>query len=517
MCQTDACKISVVAAAQNGDAKCFEELYIAYHKKVFAIIIATLKNSADAEDVLQQTFINAWQNLKNLSDPSAFNTWIQRIAVRQCYTLLRKKNPQTLPNMENVIENVNTEVSETLIPSVYAEREDLRLRMRIIIENLSEVKRQAVFLYYYDGLKIEEIAEVLECGTNTVKSRLLQARKTIRDEIIEQERKTGEKFYGVAGIPQLSLTEHITLQAEAASLSSEASNAILQNTLSIITGGASTASTAAGSIATTGTTATSVATTAGTGIITKVIIGIVTIALMATATVIIPERADNPLPVSINDILRVFSREQHDDSTVLLAKKLISLYQTDGHEAVLDEMRTEYFIEVVTREMSNTGDESVVISELGDIGCGFYSYDDAIFVYIGGYDRDIRNGTGVWLNVNTNDMGYYVFSGIWSQDKPNGYGEIIKVMDINSIVRKEGTIYGLRSMVKGSYENGLANGVINKMLVREDGHTCNWNLTATYGYYPVIDYNAEHHALVASCTESTDYPPPQSLVYPRSG
>ena len=81
----------LAAKAIKGDEKSFSELYQLYYQKIYALAFHTLKNTADAEDVLQVTFIKAWRHISGLSNPAAFNTWIQKIAVNECTTLLRKR------------------------------------------------------------------------------------------------------------------------------------------------------------------------------------------------------------------------------------------------------------------------------------------------------------------------------------------------------------------------------------------------------------------------------------------
>ena len=84
---------ALVFAAKNGNEKSFEELYKIYYQKVYSLAKMTLKNNADAEDVLQLTFVSAWKNISSLEDNAAFNSWIQRITLNQCYALLRKSRP----------------------------------------------------------------------------------------------------------------------------------------------------------------------------------------------------------------------------------------------------------------------------------------------------------------------------------------------------------------------------------------------------------------------------------------
>jgi len=211
---------ALVFAAKNGNEKSFEELYKIYYQKVYSLAKMTLKNEADAEDALQLTFVSAWKNISSLEDNAAFNSWIQRITLNQCYALLRTSRPVVSIDDDESDEHGITELeSDLMLPEVYAQKEDLRTRLGKIINSLSEVQRQTIQLYYFDELSVDEIADTMECSTGTVKSRLFLARKAIRTEIEETERKTGQKFYGVVGIPLLAFSQLFKQQAEAAYLS----------------------------------------------------------------------------------------------------------------------------------------------------------------------------------------------------------------------------------------------------------------------------------------------------------
>ncbi|MDO4803181.1 MAG: sigma-70 family RNA polymerase sigma factor, partial [Prevotellaceae bacterium] len=174
--------------------------------------------------MLQQTFISAWNNISILEDNSAFNTWIQRITLNQCYSLMRKSKPAISIDDKNENCGVFELESDFLLPEVYAQQEDLKVRLGNIVAQLSDVQRQTIQLFYFDEMTVDEIANVMDCSIGTVKSRLFLARKAIRTEIEETERKTGSKFYGVTGIPMLAFGKMFSLQAKGASL--QASSAI---------------------------------------------------------------------------------------------------------------------------------------------------------------------------------------------------------------------------------------------------------------------------------------------------
>ena len=231
-------QIGLVVAAQNGDVKSFEQLYTIYYDKVYGFARMILKNETDAEDVLQEAFVTAWRKLNTLETPATFSVWIQIIAKNLCNMQLRRKNIAILLDAEQDIADFDTEESEEMLPAVYAEREDLRERLGSIIDNLSDVQRQTVTLYYFNELSVDEIAEIMECSSGTVKSRLFLARNTIKTEVEEQERKNGQKFYGVAGLPMLPLGKLIQSHMESMSISQSAAAASLSAvTESIINAG----------------------------------------------------------------------------------------------------------------------------------------------------------------------------------------------------------------------------------------------------------------------------------------
>jgi len=132
-----------------------------------------------------------------------------------------------LLDADHAIENFEIEDTEELIPAIYAERADLRERLGRIIDGLSEVQRQAIVLYYINELTVSEISDIMECSVNTVKTRLLLARKAVRSEIEEQENKSGEKFYNTAGAAMLPFSRLLCAHMQAMSIDQSVANASL--------------------------------------------------------------------------------------------------------------------------------------------------------------------------------------------------------------------------------------------------------------------------------------------------
>jgi len=238
-------QIDLVIAAQSGDVKSFEQLYSMYYDKVYGFARMLLKNEANAEDILQETFITAWRKLDTLESPPTFFVWIQIIAKNLCHMQLRRKDAAILLDAEQDLENIDTAESEAFLPSVYAEKADLQERLGRIIDGLSDVHRQTIVLYYFNELSVDEISEVMACSPGTVKSRLFVARNAIKVEVEEQERKNGEKFYGLA-LPIVPLGQLIKSHMETLSISQSAANAslsVVADSISNLTGTAATAKT----------------------------------------------------------------------------------------------------------------------------------------------------------------------------------------------------------------------------------------------------------------------------------
>jgi len=467
-------EVTLVTAAKSGNNKAFEELYNHFYNKIFALARMTVKNEADAEDILQQAFLSAWRNLHTLNDPAAFNTWIQKITLNQCYALLRKKNIAILLDAEGEIENFGEEEPDgDLLPAVYAERDDLRARLGKIIDDLSEVQKQTVILYYFNELKVEEISYVMECTVGTVKTRLFLARKAIRSEVEEQERKSGEKFYGIAGIPMLSLGNLLTQMFEAQAISTASSASILSSISNTIAqgaiesaqvassvGGASAAGAAGASAA--GTSAASsgaaaastgsVAGTAGISVTAKIIIAVVATTAVIGGGLIVwnavrePNTSETPESVVVRseqtpippDVDEPEAEEIPSNDELLRAYEayhatLTSAVERYGEGQFVDDgsiaMNGVFYAELIDFDNNEVPEllfmygEGEQYSEI----CVIYGYSDGLIEhgsYYAGYWADIslmtaQNGTP-YLHIFSGDVNsmyddyYTIREGVWT-------------------------------------------------------------------------------------------------------
>lgn len=191
-----------VIAARSGDRKAFETIYMETYKSVYFTCISLLKNEKDAEDVSQEVYLTVLKNLHTLEDPAKIKPWISRIAVNKCKNLLKKEKPVLMG--DEIMEDFRTETDELLLPEEYVTNKAKRkIVMDIMKEELSEVQYRTVILFYFNGLSIPEIAEMMECPTGTVTYRLSVARERIKAGVEGYEKKSGEKLYSFALVPIL--------------------------------------------------------------------------------------------------------------------------------------------------------------------------------------------------------------------------------------------------------------------------------------------------------------------------
>ena len=220
-------KKTLVERVRNNDTEAWEELYKKTYPKAYTVAIQTLKNKEDALDVLQDAYVSVFKKIDTLRDESKLEAWVNRIVANRCIDHIRKYrgNNAATPfvemtpddsdvEFEDVLENENRE----FMPEESADYSATKKIMQGILNQLSEEQRLCVLMYYYEELSISEIADALDCSTGTVKSRLNYARKYIKNEVENLEKK-GTKLYSIAPLPFLVWmlrSQENTVQVQAA-------------------------------------------------------------------------------------------------------------------------------------------------------------------------------------------------------------------------------------------------------------------------------------------------------------
>jgi len=197
---TDA-DLGLLERARAGDDEAFAQLAMKYERKVYRIAKNITQSDEDAEDVLQDAFLKAYEHLKDFQGQSKFYTWLVRIAVNESLMKLRKRKSDRTVSLD---ENIETEeepiVREIAVWDDDPEKRYTQTEMREIldkaIKSLKPIFRVVFILRDVEELSTEETAEALGLSIPAVKSRLLRARLELREKLTRIFKRKGEQILG---------------------------------------------------------------------------------------------------------------------------------------------------------------------------------------------------------------------------------------------------------------------------------------------------------------------------------
>lgn len=165
-----------------GDETAFARLVRKYQKQVHTLAWRKIRDFHIAEDITQETFLQAYQKLETLEDPTRFPRWLYVIADRLCIAWLRKNQRQTEPLEEADLSGIETEAYSRFVATEHAETfaEARRDLVEKLLAKLKENNRTVVTLHYLEGMSYAEIVNLLGVPENTIRSRLRRARQQLK-------------------------------------------------------------------------------------------------------------------------------------------------------------------------------------------------------------------------------------------------------------------------------------------------------------------------------------------------
>jgi RNA polymerase sigma-70 factor, ECF subfamily len=180
----------LVERARSGDLDAFEALTNRHEQRVYSLALRMLRQEQDAEDVTQQTFLSALENLGGFRGEASFSTWLLRIATHAALKVIRKRK-----GLETVSLEEATEASDSLdsiphpeyiadwrqSPEELVHRNEIRLLLDQALGQLDEKHRMVFLLRDVEGLSVRETADALDLSEANVKVRLLRARLQLRE------------------------------------------------------------------------------------------------------------------------------------------------------------------------------------------------------------------------------------------------------------------------------------------------------------------------------------------------
>jgi RNA polymerase sigma-70 factor (ECF subfamily) len=178
----------LVTEAKAGSYAAFEELVNRYERKIYRLALNITGSPEDAEDVLQETFLKAFQHLPEFREDSRFYTWIVRIAVNEGLMKLRKRRSGREVSIEDS-PNDDGEVMPREFtdwkpnPEQQFARTELESILQDAVRSLPPTFRTVFFLRDVEGLSTQETAELLDLSVGAVKARLFRARLRLREDL----------------------------------------------------------------------------------------------------------------------------------------------------------------------------------------------------------------------------------------------------------------------------------------------------------------------------------------------
>lgn len=178
----------LIKSAQRGDVKAFEQLIVKYDRQVLNIANSFRNNEDEAKDIYQEVFIRVYNGLKNFQFRSEFSTWLFRITTNVCLTYKTKKERVNYESLDKTIttdEESGTTFGEMLPAdddtNRSAENSDLSRYINQGMERLPPKQKLVFTLKHYQGYKIREIAEMMNCNEGTIKRYLFNATGKMRE------------------------------------------------------------------------------------------------------------------------------------------------------------------------------------------------------------------------------------------------------------------------------------------------------------------------------------------------
>ena len=179
---------ALVAGAKTGDARAFELLVERHEGRIFSIAQRMTRNREDAEDVVQQSFQQAFIHLKKFEGDSLFSTWLTRIAINEALMLLRRRRgKREVPIAESITEDETVALLD--IPDEGPNPEDRCLQreqeriLSVAVSELTPAMRKAIELRDFGELSTGETAQVMGLSVGAVKARVFHGRRKLRQTL----------------------------------------------------------------------------------------------------------------------------------------------------------------------------------------------------------------------------------------------------------------------------------------------------------------------------------------------
>jgi RNA polymerase sigma-70 factor (ECF subfamily) len=166
----------ILTRAQKGDLFAFEQILSFYEKAIYNYCLRVLKNSQNAKDVTQETFIKVYTHRKDIDPEKNVKTWIFTIATNTAYDFLRSKKRKMEVNLDEENETISS------LEAYYIEEGMISDVDKALLQINPEYSK-ALLLFYQQGFTYQEISEILSAPINTIKTHILRGKEQLKEKL----------------------------------------------------------------------------------------------------------------------------------------------------------------------------------------------------------------------------------------------------------------------------------------------------------------------------------------------
>jgi len=181
------CDQLLVERVRTGDKKAFDLLVAKYQRRLMRLVSRIVHDTAEAEDVVQETFIKAYRALRHFRGDSAFYTWLYRIGINTAKNCLvtQGRTPTSTDNDADQAEGYadGEQLRDINTPESMLASKQIARTVNAAMDALPFDLRTAIALREIEGLSYEEISEIMACPIGTVRSRIFRAREVIAEKL----------------------------------------------------------------------------------------------------------------------------------------------------------------------------------------------------------------------------------------------------------------------------------------------------------------------------------------------
>ena len=167
---------NILVRAKAGDLDAFEYILSFYEKAIYNYCLRILKNSQNAKDAAQETFIKVYTHRKTIDPKKNIKTWIFTIATNTVYDFLRSKKRKSEISLDEENETISSF-------KTYYPEEGLVSDVDKALEQINPEYKKALLLFYQQGFEYKEIADILEMPLNTVKTHIKRGKEQLKDKL----------------------------------------------------------------------------------------------------------------------------------------------------------------------------------------------------------------------------------------------------------------------------------------------------------------------------------------------